>query len=117
MRLEHPNIARVYDGGSAGTICYYAMELIEGEPLDAYAQRHRLPARKTLELMVLVCEAVRHAHKNGVIHRDLKPSNILVDTAGQPHVWTLASPAAFEESGGDVHRNQRRRPWPAPSAL
>jgi len=85
-RLNHPNIARIYDSGLSEGLYYYAMELIEGVPLDAYVRRRRLSTRQTMELMLTVCEAVQHAHQNGVIHRDLKPSNILVTEDGRPRV-------------------------------
>ncbi|UCD52919.1 MAG: serine/threonine protein kinase, partial [Phycisphaerales bacterium] len=85
-RLSHPNIARIYDSGLCEGLYYYAMELIEGVPLDEYVRQHDLSSRQTMELMLMVCEAIQHAHQNGVIHRDLKPSNILVDKGGRPRV-------------------------------
>src|SRR5262249_61942354 len=62
------------------------MELIAGVPLDQYARGHALDVRGRLELIARVCDAVQHAHEQGVIHRDLKPSNILVEGSGQPKV-------------------------------
>ena len=85
-RLNHPNIARIYDSGLCEGLYYYAMELIEGVPLDEYVRASNLSSRQTMELMLMVCEAIQHAHQNGVIHRDLKPSNILVDKEGRPRV-------------------------------
>jgi len=85
-RLEHPHIARVYESGLHQGVYYYAMELVEGVPLDQYVAEHGLSQRQVLALMRTVCEAVQHAHQRGVIHRDLKPSNILVTADGQPHV-------------------------------
>jgi|GEM_PF-283004 len=85
-RLNHPNIARIYDSGLCKGLYYYTMELIEGQPLDAYVQQGQLSMRQTMELMLAVCDAVRHAHQHGVIHRDLKPSNILVTEDGRPQV-------------------------------
>jgi serine/threonine protein kinase len=85
-RLEHPHIARVYESGLRQGVYYYAMELVEGVPLDQYVTDHALSERQVLALMRPVCEAVQHAHQRGVIHRDLKPSNILVTADGQPHV-------------------------------
>ena len=85
-RLEHPNIARVYESGLLRGGYYYAMELIHGTPLDAYVRDNDLPRRQMLELLRTVSQAVEHAHKNGVVHRDLKPSNILVTEDGQPHI-------------------------------
>ena len=84
--LEHPNIARVYDSGLRRGVYYYAMELIEGVPLDAYVETNTFPQRDVLELAAKVARAVQHAHQRGVIHRDLKPSNILVTEDAEPHV-------------------------------
>jgi predicted Ser/Thr protein kinase len=85
-RLEHPNIARVYDSGIHEKTYYYAMELIPGQHLDEYVQAHQLTHRQVFELMCAVCSGVQYAHQRGVIHRDLKPSNILVTEDGQPHI-------------------------------
>lgn len=77
--MDHPNIARVYDAGAtAEGSPFFAMELVEGEPIDAFCDRRRLSLRERLELFERVCLAVQHAHAKGVIHRDLKPGNILV---------------------------------------
>ena len=89
-RLQHPGIAQIFEAGIAdsgyGLQPYFAMELIHGEPLVQYAERHRLNVRQRLELMARICEAVQHAHQRGIIHRDLKPANILVEASGQPRV-------------------------------
>jgi eukaryotic-like serine/threonine-protein kinase len=89
-RLHHPGIAQIYEAGTADTGFgfqpYFAMEIIRGEPLGEYAAAKHLNTRERLALMILVCEAVQHAHQRGIIHRDLKPSNILVDENGQPKV-------------------------------
>ena len=77
-RLNHPNIAGVFDSGIHHGVYYYAMELAEGEHLDKYVQGNGLSRRDALGLMAVVCRAVQHAHQRGVIHRDLKPSNIVV---------------------------------------
>jgi non-specific serine/threonine protein kinase/serine/threonine-protein kinase len=77
--LEHPNIARFLDAGTTdGGLPYFAMELVEGQPIDRYCDAHRLPIEERLNLFLTVCSAVQHAHQNLVIHRDLKPGNILV---------------------------------------
>lgn len=83
--LSHPNIAKLLDGGVTddGTP-YIVMEFVEGEPIDAYCDRHRLSTRDRLRLMLTVCSAVHAAHRNLVVHRDLKPSNILVTRDGVP---------------------------------
>src|SRR6185503_19738081 len=71
--MDHPNIARVLDAGTtdAGRP-YFVMELVKGIPITDYCDRARLNTRQRLELFVLVCNAVQHAHQKGVIHRDLK---------------------------------------------
>jgi serine/threonine protein kinase/Flp pilus assembly protein TadD len=77
--MDHPNIARVLDAGTTGQgRPYFVMELVRGIPITEYCDRERLSVPERLELFVLVCRAVQHAHQKGVIHRDLKPSNILV---------------------------------------
>lgn len=77
--MDHPNIAKVYDAGTAESgRPYFAMELVQGLPITAYCDRERLTPRERLELFIPVCRAIQHAHQKGVIHRDIKPSNILV---------------------------------------
>jgi eukaryotic-like serine/threonine-protein kinase len=82
--LEHPGIARLIDGGiSEQGLPYFAMEVVEGEPIDRYCEAHDLSLDQRLALFIGVCDAVAYAHQHLVIHRDLKPSNILVTAAGQ----------------------------------
>ncbi len=101
-RLEHPNIAGLYDSGLYRGVHYYAMELIEGVPLDEYAADQHLTQREILDLMRTVCEAVQHAHQNGVIHRDLKPTNILVSADGEPHVLDFGLAKGFLEKDSSL---------------
>jgi WD40 repeat protein/serine/threonine protein kinase len=88
--MNHPNIARVHDAGATESgRPYFVMELVRGIPITDYCDRERMPLAARLELFVLVCRAVQHAHQKGVIHRDLKPSNVLVtviDGAAVPKV-------------------------------
>jgi tetratricopeptide (TPR) repeat protein len=100
--MDHPNIAKVLDGGTTGEPSsvsdwvefpdetrrltslgspgrpFFVMDLVKGKPITKYCDEHRLTPRQRLELFVPVCQAVQHAHQKGIIHRDLKPSNILV---------------------------------------
>ncbi len=84
--MDHPNIARIYDGGvtPAGQP-FFVMELVKGVPLTEYCDSKRLSVNARLELFVSVCQAVQHAHQKGIIHRDLKPGNVLVtEMDGRP---------------------------------
>jgi serine/threonine protein kinase len=81
--LDHPNIARLLDGGSTEQgLPYFVMEYVAGEPIDIYCDRHKLNVAARLELFRNVCAAVEYAHRGGFVHRDLKPANILVTAAG-----------------------------------
>ena len=83
--LNHQGIARLYDGGVTDDgLPYFAIEYVEGQPLDEYCDTRRLRIAERLELFRSVCAAVHYAHQNLVVHRDLKPSNILVTKDGVP---------------------------------
>ena len=83
--LEHPSIARLYDGGrTEDGQPYLVLEYVDGEPIDAYCDRRCASLVGRIRLLIEVCGAVDYAHRNLVVHRDLKPSNILVDTTGRP---------------------------------
>ena len=87
-KLDHPNIARLLDGGTTDEgLPYFVMEYVDGQPLDIYCDERRLDIPSRLELFRTVCGAVQYAHQNLVVHRDLKPSNILVTSDG--HVKLL----------------------------
>jgi serine/threonine protein kinase/tetratricopeptide (TPR) repeat protein len=77
--MDHPNIARVFDGGTTDSgRPYFVMELVKGVPITRYCDEHRLTPRERLELFLPVCQAIQHAHQKGIIHRDVKPANVLV---------------------------------------
>ena len=83
--LDHPNIARLLDGGvTADGLPYLVMEYVEGQQLLEYCDRHKLATGDRLKLFRSVCSAVQFAHQNLVVHRDLKPSNILITAEGVP---------------------------------
>ncbi len=83
--LEHPNIARLIDAGTTDDkIPYFAMEYVEGLPIDEYCRKNKLNLNQRLDLFRIVCNAVAFAHRNLIVHRDLKPSNVLVSQNGTP---------------------------------
>jgi serine/threonine protein kinase/tetratricopeptide (TPR) repeat protein len=84
--MEHPNIAKVHDGGVTETgRPFFVMELVRGIPITRYCDEHKLDATQRLGLFVQVCQAIQHAHQKGIVHRDIKPSNVLVaDHDGVP---------------------------------
>lgn len=84
-RLQHPGIARILDGGTTYEgLPYFAMEYVDGEPVDRFCARRNLDLRARLELIQRICGIVQYSHQNLVIHRDLKPHNILVTADGAP---------------------------------
>jgi len=87
--MNHPHIAKVFDAGATDSgRPYFVMELVRGIPITEYCDKNLLPTRERLDLFILVCQAVQHAHQKGVIHRDLKPSNILV-TLNDGVAWPM----------------------------
>ncbi len=81
--MDHPAIAKVFDAGSTPEgRPYFAMEYVAGFPITDYCDMHKLNTRERLELFMLVCDGVQHAHQKAILHRDLKPSNILVSEVG-----------------------------------
>jgi eukaryotic-like serine/threonine-protein kinase len=84
-RMHHPNIARLFDGGTAANhIPYLVMEYVQGSRITSYAEEHRLSVEDRLRVFLPVCAAVEYAHRAFIVHRDLKPANILVDRTGTP---------------------------------
>ena len=85
--LDHPNIAKLLDGGTTEDgLPYFVMDYIEGVTIDEFCNRNRLSVAERLELFRTVCSAVQYAHQNLVVHRDLKPGNILVTSDGVPRL-------------------------------
>jgi Tol biopolymer transport system component/serine/threonine protein kinase len=85
--LNHPGIGRLLDGGLTDDgLPFFAMEYVEGVPIDRYCDAHNLTVEQRLELFARVCDAVAHAHGRQIVHRDIKPSNILVTQNGEPRL-------------------------------
>ena len=99
--LDHPNIARLLDGGTTDEgIPYLVMELIEGTPIDQYCDEHQLNITGRLRIFLQVCSAVQYAHQRLVIHRDIKPGNILVTKEGVPKLLDFGIAKILDTSPG-----------------
>lgn len=102
--LDHPNIARLIDGGvTPDGRPFLVMEFVDGAPIDTYCDRKRLTVRERLKLFREVCDGVHHAHQNLVIHRDLKPSNILVTPQGVPKLLDFGIAKVLSGGTTDQH--------------
>ena len=103
--LRHPNIARLLDGGVIRGMPYLVMERVQGLPLVEYCESQKLGRDERLRLLLQACDAIRHAHREGVVHRDLKPSNLLVEEGplGAPRTVVLDfGIARIDEPGEEV---------------
>lgn len=105
-RLRHPNIVTLFESGEVQGQHFFAMEFVDGLPIDDFVLLHRLAIEECVRLFAKTCRAISHAHQRGVIHRDLKPSNILVDLDGEPHILDFGLAKSFENvadggKGGD----------------
>jgi len=98
--LDHPNIARLIDGGTTEDgVPYLVMDYVDGEPISTYCAKHALGVRERLHLFCEVCAAVQFAHQRLVVHRDLKPSNILVDNNGTVKLLDFGIARLLDASG------------------
>lgn len=105
--LIHPNIARLYDGGTTqDNAPYFIMEYIDGLPITEWVRKHNISETERLHLFVNVCEAISHAHQNLIVHRDITPSNVLVTKTGEVKLidFGIAKPHD-EEAPKDVLKN------------
>jgi eukaryotic-like serine/threonine-protein kinase len=99
--FDHPNIARLLDGGATENgLPYFVMEYVEGVPIHEYCEAHRLSIAERLKLFREVCAAISYAHRHGVIHRDIKPSNILISSEGVPKLLDFGIAKALQQSDG-----------------
>ena len=97
--LQHPNIAKLFDGGKTiDGLPYLVMEYIEGTPITEYCSNNNLNIEEKLKLFTTVCSAVQYAHQNLIIHRDLKPGNILVTAEGRPKLLDFGVAKLLDES-------------------
>ncbi len=105
-QMQHPAIAQVYDAGTTPQgYPWFAMEFVDGEPLDRFCGRHRVSLDDRLDLFVRICQGVQHAHQRGIIHRDLKPANILVtriDGVAHPKIIDFGIATASRLDDGDA---------------
>ncbi len=103
--MDHAHVSRVLDAGATSTgRPYFVMDLVRGEPIDAYCDNRRLTIAERLELFGQICNAVQHAHGKGIIHRDLKPSNVLVgEQDGRPHATVIDFGIAKATSPGTAY--------------
>ena len=118
--LEHPNIARLLDGGTSHGRPYFVMELVDGIPLNQYCDEHRLSVRQRLGLILKVCDALAFAHRNLVLHLDLKPSNILVTREGEPKLLDFGIGKLLARAQQTVETGGPRRmtlPYASPEQL
>jgi non-specific serine/threonine protein kinase/serine/threonine-protein kinase len=99
--LDHPNIARLLDGGTtAEGAPYFVMEYVEGGPLIEYCRQQGLSVRERLVVFRQICGAVQYAHQHLVVHRDLKPGNILVKADGEPKLLDFGIAKLLSGGGG-----------------
>ncbi|MEY2512176.1 MAG: eukaryotic-like serine/threonine-protein kinase [Verrucomicrobiota bacterium] len=115
-RLEHPNIARLLDGGiTDDDLPYFVMEYVDGPPVTEFCRDRALTIRQRLQLFLKICGAVQFAHQNLVVHRDLKPGNILVPPDGEPKLldFGIAKLLAPDEAAPEVTMAEHQRFTPA----
>jgi eukaryotic-like serine/threonine-protein kinase len=106
-RLDHPNIARILDGGvTAEGIPYLVMEFIAGKPITGYCDEHRHTVDQRIRLILQVCAAIHYAHQNLVVHRDIKPSNILVAESGAPKLLDFGIAKVLDDTTPPDHGSQ-----------
>jgi serine/threonine protein kinase len=102
QKLEHPNIAQIYDSRIDQQLGYIAMEMIDGLTLDKYVKERQPNAARILHFASEVCSALEHAHRRGIVHRDLKPSNIMLTPEGQPKLLDFGLARTMFEMSDDI---------------
>ncbi len=105
-KLEHPNIAQLYDAGVTDKgEPYLVMEYVEGLPVDEYCDENNLDVKGRLVLFRKILEAVHYAHQNLIIHQDIKPNNILVESEGEPKLLDFGIAKTLDSSSLGSIRN------------
>jgi serine/threonine protein kinase len=100
--LNHPNIARLLDGGTIGDgTPYLVMEYVRGLNVVEYAARNNLSVEERLKLFLKICGALEHAHTQGIIHRDIKPTNVFVTSEGEPKLLDFGIARVLQDSQGE----------------
>lgn len=108
QRMDHPNVAQVYDAEINSSLGYIAMDLVEGETLDSFVRSRKPSPLDVIRIAASVCDGLHHAHGHGVVHRDLKPSNIMVDKKQQPKILdfglckSMFGPTSAEDSAESI---------------
>ncbi len=100
--MDHPNIAKVLDGGLHEHRPFFVMELVKGVPITDFCDARKLTPKERLELFVPVCQAIQHAHQKGIIHRDIKPSNVLIALYDDKAVVKVIDFGVAKATGGTL---------------
>ena len=118
-QLDHPSIARLLDGGlHTDGRPYFAMELVEGEPITTYCDRQRLSIDARVRLFCRVCDAVQYAHGRLIVHRDLKPANIFVTATGDLKLLDFGiAKLLTDDDAMEAHEADAHGPAPVDASL